>query len=348
MSRPILLSSGIVLSAMFILPATSQASDALSERIYFVQQDGRHALVYTTSRSDADDYNLWFKRVPGKSPTEYLEDFLYLFPKAGVFDGSPKPGYATLKLPSGSFASLEWTDLEENGRLQVDEDGVYHFRNWDGQTKTPDGNYGLWNAPGDFEQIAYSWVFPDNLEPVSHTANRDGEWVQRHNTVTYYGEDVNKLSFQINYRPASGDDYDDLKGLQGDGVDVQQEAEGVRLTLEETLLFPSGVARLSAKGKAVLVKLAEKLQQRTSLHVIVAGHTDNVPIGDALVATFPSNWELSSARSINIIHYLVEQGVAAARFESHAFSYMAPKGSNKTAEGRATNRRIEVFLSNPE
>jgi chemotaxis protein MotB len=335
----------IAAPALFALSALTQAGDALSERIYFVQPDGLHALVYTTSRTESDSYSLWFREEAGYRQEDYLRDFLYLFPKSGEWSESGKAGHKVLKLPSGSFASLEWTELAENNRLMVDENGVYRFRNWDGKATTPDGYFGLWNSPGNFEKIAYSWVFPDNLEPVSYDSNRDGEWIQRHNTVTYYGEDVNKLSFDIRYRPASGDTYDDMKGLEGDGVGVEQQAGGVKVTLEETLLFPTGVAEISDNGKSALSGLAEKLKARPSLHVVVAGHTDNVPISGGLSARYPTNWELASARSINIIHYLVDQGVAENRMESQSFSYMKPKRSNDTAEGRAANRRIEVFLS---
>jgi flagellar motor protein MotB len=345
MSKPIQCCLGVTVLTLFTLASASQAGTALSERIYFVQQDGRHALVYTTSRTDLDEYNLWFKKEPGSLEEESLEEFLYLFPKSGEWNSDAKPGYRVLKLPSGNFASLEWTDLEKNGRLQVDDHGVHRFRNWDGETRTQDGYYGLWNSPGNFAQVAYSWVFPDNFEPVSHTANRKGEWVQRHNTITYYGTEVNKLSFDIQYRPATGDTYDDLLGLEGEGVDVEQEAGGVKVTLEETLLFPTGVARISDAGEAVLDRLAEKLKTRSSLHVVIAGHTDNVPISGSLAAKYPSNWELASARSINIIHYLVSQGVAESRFESHSFSFMQPIESNESAGGRGKNRRIEVFLS---
>jgi chemotaxis protein MotB len=63
---------------------------------------------------------------------------------------------------------------------------------------------------------------------------------------------------------------------------------------------------------------------------------------------FGTHRELSSARSLNIIHYLVDQGVAEPRFESQAFSYMRSIDSNDTAEGRAKNRRIEVLLTDAE
>jgi flagellar motor protein MotB len=334
--------------AVFLQPAvfsSAQAGDAFSERIHFVHQDGRRALVYTTSRTDYEDYSIWFKEKDSYKPEDYLKDFLYLFPKSGEWSSNAKPGYTVLTLPTGNFASLEWANLEENGHLQVDEDGQYHYRNWDGETKTPDGHVGLWNSPGAFEQVAYTWVFPDNLEPVAHTSNREGEWIQRHNTITYYGNNVNDLVFDIHYRPASGDVYDDLKGLEGEGIEVEQEAGGVKITLAETLLFPSGVALISTEGKTLLDTLAEELRERSLLQVTVAGHTDNVPIGFRLQDKFPTNWELASARSLNIIHYLVALGVAEPRFESHSFSFMQPKASNDTVEGRTANRRIEIFLS---
>lgn len=350
MKRLFLYCIAVTILALQGVSTSALAGDAISERIYFVQQDGRHALVYTTSRTDYKDYSIWFKDEEGKSLDDYLQNFLYLFPNNGEWSKTPKEGYQVLKLPNGNFASLEWADLEADGRLKVDSNGIYYYSNWDSEEKTPNGHYGLWNSPGNFEQIAYSWVFPENLEPVANTANQPGDWVQRHNTVTYYGTDVNDLAFNIQYRPATGSAYDDFKGMEGEGVDVEQQADGVKVTLAETLLFPTGIADISSAGKAVLDQLASRLKERSSLDVVIAGHTDNVPItaGSRLAARYPTNWELSSARSINIIHHLVDQGLDMNRFESQAFSYTRPVASNDTAEGRAKNRRIEVFLTEAE
>ena len=74
----------------------------------------------------------------------------------------------------------------------------------------------------------------------------------RNNAITFYGNDVNDLSFNISYRPASGSAYDNLKNLEDDGIKVAQEPTGVRLTLEETLLFPTGVAAISSSGNSTI------------------------------------------------------------------------------------------------
>ncbi|MEJ2692309.1 MAG: OmpA family protein [Candidatus Thiodiazotropha sp.] len=330
------------------LCAASEYPDgAISERIYFIQEDGRHALVYTTSRSDFSTYSLWFRKQKGYTVENYLEDFHYLYPNSDNWFTEEDDKYMALKLPHGDFASLKWVDLEEKGRLQVDKDGLYYFRNWNEklEEKTAEGHYGIWNSPSDFKQIACSWVFPKNLEPVTYLANREGAWKQRHSTLTYYGQNVNDLFFAIQYRPTSGDAYNELKGLEGEGVEVEQQPTGVKMTLAETLLFPSGVARISDAGARLLNRLAASLRQQTALNIVIAGHTDNVPIGTELKKRFPTNWELSSKRAINIIHYLVAQGLEEARFEAQAFSFMQPRSSNDDEAGRSKNRRIEIMLS---
>lgn len=322
-------------------------AEVISEHIYFVEEDGLHALSYTTNRTDYDSYSVWFRNKEGYEPEDYLKEFLYIYPNDLRWDTTSQPGFSLLKLPSKDFATMERVDLQDGGAVQVSSNGVYSFNNWRSQEKTPDGHYGLWNKPDSFQKLAYSWVFPDNLEPVSYEANRQGSWVVRHNTLTFYGTRVNNLVFDISYRPRSHDAYRELKDkLAGEGqVEVEQSPMGVRIKVEATLLYPSGVAKLSEKGQEVLRKVASTLKDRPTLDVIVEGHTDNVPIGPGIIDKFPTNWELSSVRSINVIHFLAGEGVAESRFESRAFSSQRPVASNETEEGRQQNRRIELLIA---
>ena len=324
--------------------AEAKASGVISEQIYFLEENGRHALVYTTSRSDYSKYNMWFQNRKDYEAEDYIKDFLYIYPNEYTWDTASKKGYTLMKLPERSFASLERINLEAG--LQVTEDGVYNFNNRQDKAKTPDGHYGLWNSPGNFKRIAYSWVFPLNLEPSEYKANRRGQWVRRHNTITYYGSNVNNLEFQITYRPSSHAIYEALKKKLADEklFELSQEPTGVKITVAATVLYPSGVAVLSDKGKSILGKLAKILHERKNINIIVEGHTDNVPISPKLSSTFATNWELSSARSINIIHFLIEKGIKESRFGSRAFSFQRPVASNETQEGKAKNRRIELLL----
>ena len=335
-----------LLVAFCLLASASfaEASGVISEQIYFLEENGRHALVYTTSRSNYSKYNMWFRNREGYETEDYVKDFLYIYPDEYTWDTVSKNGYTLLKMPGRSFAGMERVELEAG--LQVTEDGVYNFNNRRDKVKTPDGHYGLWNSPDNFEKIAYSWVFPANLKPVEYKANHEGKWVHRHNTITYYGSNVNDLEFQITYRPSGHETYEALrKKLENEKqIKIVQEPTRIKITVAATVLYPSGVAVLSDRGKSVLCKVAETLKDRKNVNIIVEGHTDNVPISPRLASTFATNWELASARSINIVHFLVEKGIEESRFESRAFSFQRPIASNETEEGKAKNRRIELLI----
>ncbi len=74
---------------------------------------------------------------------------------------------------------------------------------------------------------------------------------------------------------------------------------------------------------------------------LVAGHTDNVPIRTEL---FPSNWELSTRRAVEVVHYLVAQGMNPKVLAAAGYGEFDPIGPNDTNEHRAQNRRIEIVL----
>ncbi|MEE9165409.1 MAG: OmpA family protein, partial [Nitrospinota bacterium] len=79
--------------------------------------------------------------------------------------------------------------------------------------------------------------------------------------------------------------------------------------------------------------------------IIIKGHTDNVPIGKKIKEEFPSNWELSALRAINVVHYLHKKvGISPKTLSATGYSKFRPVATNDTPEGRAQNRRIEITL----
>ena len=76
----------------------------------------------------------------------------------------------------------------------------------------------------------------------------------------------------------------------------------------------------------------------------IEGHTDNKQIVGALTKKFPTNWELSAARAINVTRYLQQQGLDPAVLSAVAYGEFKPVAANDTDEGRAKNRRIEIIL----
>jgi chemotaxis protein MotB len=111
--------------------------------------------------------------------------------------------------------------------------------------------------------------------------------------------------------------------------------------LPEDVLFDSGSARLKKDGETVLIELAPVLVGFEQQLFQVGGHTDNVPIH---TRRFPSNWELSAERALNVTKLLIKYGMSAQRVSAAAYAETQPVATNDTAEGRAQNRRIEIAL----
>jgi chemotaxis protein MotB len=113
------------------------------------------------------------------------------------------------------------------------------------------------------------------------------------------------------------------------------------LQLANDVLFESGQAEVKQAGKVALQQIATALKSITDRQFQVSGHTDNVPIN---TAQYPSNWELSAKRAINVVKFLVEQGVTAQELSAAGYGEFDPIAANTDNAGRAKNRRIEITL----
>ncbi len=121
--------------------------------------------------------------------------------------------------------------------------------------------------------------------------------------------------------------------------------EGVNLSLENSVLFKPGQADIDPRGYAVLDKIAAKLKTLPN-RIRIEGHTDDVPIATEL---YPSNWELSVARAVNVLKYLIKAGpILPVRMSAVGYGDSRPLYSNATAKGRAGNRRVEIILVSEE
>jgi chemotaxis protein MotB len=113
------------------------------------------------------------------------------------------------------------------------------------------------------------------------------------------------------------------------------------VVLATDILFSSGSASLSKDGKAAIVEVGQVLSTIPGRAFQVEGHTDSVPIA---TAQFPSNWELASARAINVVKAMTEAGMPNTRISAASFGDTHPVASNEAAEGKAQNRRIEIII----
>jgi len=123
---------------------------------------------------------------------------------------------------------------------------------------------------------------------------------------------------------------------------VESVTGGFKAVLAPPLLFASGKANIDPQAFPLLDHIARALQH-SSLFVTVEGHTDTTPIN---TVEFPSNWELSTMRAVNVIRYLHNRGVAIDRLSAVGFGEFRPIADNGTEEGRRKNRRIEIVFTN--
>ncbi len=131
------------------------------------------------------------------------------------------------------------------------------------------------------------------------------------------------------------------KAISAGDIKVYTRHGRMIVALPSGVLFPSGKADLSDRGKRTLTSVATTLQEFPDRQFMVAGHTDAVPIK---TGEFKDNWQLSTARAVTVVRFLEEKGVAPKQIAAAGYGEHDPVRSNKTNKGRALNRRIELIL----
>jgi chemotaxis protein MotB len=132
---------------------------------------------------------------------------------------------------------------------------------------------------------------------------------------------------------ASLDDDQDIR--------VSYTEQGARLRFESAILFDFGRAEINPAGFAFLDQISSVIHQ-IQCPVRIEGHTDNVPIH---TKRFPSNWELSAARAVNVVKYFVEScNLQPQRLSAVGYGQSKPLFPNDSDTHRAKNRRVEIVL----
>lgn len=138
-------------------------------------------------------------------------------------------------------------------------------------------------------------------------------------------------------------EFADGAGLAGD-VAVNMTYEGVIISLSEALIFEPGGATLSPESREALAAVGAQLATLDN-PVRVEAHTDNLPTNNPL---YPTNWELSAARAVAIVRFLVEEcGIPPERLCAAGHGEHKPLVANDSREHRAINRRAEIIILYP-
>ncbi|WP_198264204.1 MotB family protein [sulfur-oxidizing endosymbiont of Gigantopelta aegis] len=132
------------------------------------------------------------------------------------------------------------------------------------------------------------------------------------------------------------------KEIEAEMIDVEANDESITIRIRDKGSFGSGTATLTDDFIEILEIIADELSH-TQGNIVVAGHTDDIPIK---TAKFPSNWALSAARSVAVAHeLLLDDRLKKSRFSIQAFADAKPLVENDSIESRAQNRRVEIVIS---
>jgi chemotaxis protein MotB len=131
--------------------------------------------------------------------------------------------------------------------------------------------------------------------------------------------------------------------IQDQQVKLQMMDKGLVITVVGDLLFDSGKANIRTEAYPIMDKVARILEENVAqFNVGIEGHTDNQPIAHS---GWKSNWELSSARALSVLHYLVNnKSIEPGRLSAIGYGEYRPVSSNDSKSGRQLNRRVEIVI----
>ncbi|HNV00021.1 MAG: OmpA family protein [Verrucomicrobia bacterium] len=139
------------------------------------------------------------------------------------------------------------------------------------------------------------------------------------------------------------------RALESKEITISELQGKLTVDILDRILFDSGEAELKTEGQEILRKVAAVLAQHPKRRIHVIGHTDNVPIRASARARYPSNWELSTARALAAVRFLIDEaGVDPQRLGAVGYGEFRPLADNATPEGRAKNRRIAIVVLSDE
>jgi len=133
---------------------------------------------------------------------------------------------------------------------------------------------------------------------------------------------------------------EELAALENASVETLEDSNGltaIKVTFESGILFPTNGTKLNKTSKAELAEFAKKMADLPDTDITIYGHTDNT-------GTYEVNQRISNQRALSVSQYLQECGISADRMTSEGKAYDMPVATNDTAEGRAQNRRVELYI----
>ncbi len=158
--------------------------------VRYLNPDGLTYKDYT--KVESKGFNSWHYIEKGKIPSE---EFSFISPSDYKVVPNLDENYNQILFNQGSFSLIKEDTLREEVIIQ---DGIYTFQN--DYKENSDGYFGCFAIPDGFRHLNYVWVFPPNIEILSYECNKEGQWRNENNTLSFIGYKLNNILFKIQYR----------------------------------------------------------------------------------------------------------------------------------------------------
>ncbi len=135
-----------------------------------------------------------------------------------------------------------------------------------------------------------------------------------------------------------------LLNFKENDLTVKVKNGKVYVSLAEQLLFGSGSTAVDKKGEGALQQLGKAIKDQKDIHVMIEGHTDNVPISKGS-QHFEDNWDLSVLRATSITRILIKAGMSPNQITSAGKGEFSPIAPNDNAQNKQKNRRTEIIVT---
>ncbi|MDD5084655.1 MAG: OmpA family protein [Candidatus Omnitrophica bacterium] len=176
---------------------------------------------------------------------------------------------------------------------------------------------------------------------------------QQAETIASLNSEVTKLNDELDAMKKAKEELEKAKAsleqklskeVAEGGLEIGMEDRGLVVTMLDKILFDPGKTTIKTQAQGVLDKVADILKKNVKDNIVyVEGHTDSDPIKHS---GYRSNWELSTARSTEVVHYFIDKkDVKPERLIACGYGEFQPVASNKTSAGKSKNRRVEVIIS---
>jgi len=176
---------------------------------------------------------------------------------------------------------------------------------------------------------SFQGVTPVEQKYEKHYFDRTREHLAAGSLMSEAGEEFSKL----------------MEGRSNSDYSVEFNDEELVLVIGEKISFNTGEAELLPGIEQMMSGIADILKRYQEYNIAVSGHTDNRPINSS---KYPSNWELSAARAVNVAKTLIKNNVRPDRIYIEGYAQYAPKSPNNSDENRQKNRRVEISLTRGE